>query len=60
MKFLVESESAKGQVEISDDSTIDDALDAVCLLLQIATYQPESINEAILDRAEEIEGVANE
>ena len=58
MKFFAEGESRKGQVEIDDDSTVDTALDAVCLLLQMVTYEKESINQAILERAEEIEGIA--
>ena len=59
MKFFVESESRKGNVEIDDDSTIDKALDAVCLLLEMATYHKETINDAILERAADIEEDAN-
>ena len=54
MKLIIKDETRKASIEISDDSNINDTLNSLCGVLVSYGFHPDSIDRAILEKAEEI------
>lgn len=53
MKITIEFYGKTAYVEIPDDSTSTEALDAMANILVVAGYQPININESLMELADE-------
>ena len=54
MKLIIKDETRKASIEITDDSNIYDTLNSLCGVLVSYGFHPDSIDRAILEKAEEI------
>ena len=54
MKLIFEAFSRKLEINMNDDMTVDEFLEEILVLFNVAGYGQESIGDAILDLAEEI------